>query len=134
MYRFFFVICSLFIAVCFFHVNISQGQENNQFREPVKLENPKIVEDKHSSIERKNSTDNQGRVKSDESKDSFQHALSIVFDKISRIVKILNKYASLISAFGALFAALVALYLGDWKNMLKRPKLQLSFNGNFALS
>lgn len=39
----------------------------------------------------------------------------------------LNQYSSLIGAVAALFAALIALYLGDWKSRLRRPKLKLSF-------
>ncbi len=42
----------------------------------------------------------------------------------------LNNYASLISASVALFAALVALYLGDWRQRLNKPKLKISFNEN----
>jgi len=130
MSRFSFVIFFLFIVASVCPVIIGQAQENSQHRGPAKLEIQKNLEVDHSTTKRKNPKDNQENVKSIEFEDHFQNALSIVSDKISHILKILNKYASLISAFGALFAALIALYLGDWKNRLQRPKLQLSFNEN----
>lgn len=130
MYRSSFVIFFLFIAASLCSNAISQAEENSQHHAPAKSEIQKTLKDKHSTTKQKSPKDNQGAAKSGESKDYFQNALSIVFDKISRIFKILNNYASLISAFGALFAALIALYLGDWKNRLQRPKLQLSFKEN----
>jgi hypothetical protein len=120
----------LFIAASLCSNAISQAEEKSQHNVPAKSEIQKNLEDKHPTTERKSPKDNQNTAKSDESKDHFQNVLSIVLDKISRIFKILNSYASLISAFGALFAALIALYLGDWKNRLQRPKLQLSFKEN----
>jgi len=43
------------------------------------------------------------------------------------LLKNMDKHASLLSAIGALTAAFVALYLGDWKARLERPKLKLTF-------
>lgn len=40
----------------------------------------------------------------------------------------LIKYAPLLTAFATLFAALVALYLGSWRDILRKPKLKLYFS------
>lgn len=40
----------------------------------------------------------------------------------------LNKYSTLLSAIAAFFTALVALYLGDWKWRLTKPRLKLCFD------
>jgi len=44
------------------------------------------------------------------------------------IPNILKEYGPLFPAIATLIAALVALYLGDWKARLRRPKLSLSFS------
>lgn len=49
---------------------------------------------------------------------------------ICEILKVLNEYATLISAVMIFLTILVALYLGDWKERLRRPKLKLCFNEN----
>lgn len=42
-------------------------------------------------------------------------------------LKILNEYSSFFSAVTALFAALIALYLGDWKSRMEKPRLKINF-------
>lgn len=39
----------------------------------------------------------------------------------------MNEYSALLSAVAALFAALIALYLGDWKSRMEKPILKLHF-------
>lgn len=52
----------------------------------------------------------------------------LFFARFRSILNILNEYASLIAAFAAVFTAFVALYLGDWRARLRKPKLRLFFS------
>jgi hypothetical protein len=51
-----------------------------------------------------------------------------LFIKLGIFWDTLLKNAPLLSALGTLFAALVALYLGSWRDILRKPKLRLYFN------
>jgi len=119
MSRFFFAIFSLLVIASLFAVTISQGEEKNQHFGTNKIANQKKLENNPTQAEREIPKSSSKTVSSIESQSPVRQAFDI-----------LNKYASLISAFGALFAAIIALYLGDWKARLERPKLELSFREN----
>jgi hypothetical protein len=60
--------------------------------------------------------------------DSTTH--SIILDSAINFLDVLNKYARLIGAAASLCAVLVALYLGSWREIRRKPKLGIYFNEN----
>lgn len=64
----------------------------------------------------------------DESKKSRHEPPKSESNILAKSIKILNEYSSLLSAAAAFFAAIIALYLGDWKSKLEKPRLKLTFN------
>lgn len=53
-----------------------------------------------------------------------------LLDSAIKLIDILNNYARLIGAAASLCAVLVALYLGSWKEIRRKPKLKLFFKEN----
>ena len=58
---------------------------------------------------------------------TVQHTEEKQYNYFFKLVNTLNKYSSLLSATAAFVAAVIALYLGDWKSRFEKPKLKLTF-------
>jgi hypothetical protein len=53
--------------------------------------------------------------------------VGFIFYRFPSALAFAKDHAALLSAFVTFFSVLVALYLGDWKERLKKPKLSFSF-------
>ena len=122
------MMCRLCLAVMFslatmlvFCTAIGHGQQRMGEPAPNTIASKSKAEQKHFETDQANTNNSTPTSKETES------------PKTPSLIDILDKYKSLIAAitaFSTLLAVLVALYLGDWKARLEKPRLKLSYVEN----